>query len=366
MTTRPGLPEPRGEASAAVVHALETRLPGTVTFRSPRHRNLDALGDDVQLALWCCYALHYHGFAGVPDDWEWEPEVLRLRARLESAFLDRLRDEIGGPRVVDPRVVPERLDALATGTGPSLSRVLAARGAFPQMREFLVHRSVYQTKEADPHTWAIPRVSGAAKAALVEIQHDEYGAGDPAAVHATLFRSTLEWAGVDLDAIHASGGTIVDHVPASTLVTDNLVSGFGLHRARRAECLGHLALFEMTSTGPMGRYAATLRRLGAPPAARRFYEVHVQADAVHEIVAREMVERFLADEPGQAGGVLFGARALQWAEARFTHALLDAWAGGGSSLRRPLPHHRVTAPVSSPAVVSRPGTRPSTTVRLVG
>src|SRR5690625_8030275 len=41
----------------------------------------------------------------------------------------------------------------------------------------LVQRSVYTLREADPHTWAIPRLTGRAKAALVEIQSDEYGGG---------------------------------------------------------------------------------------------------------------------------------------------------------------------------------------------
>ena len=42
-----------------------------------------------------------------------------------------------------------------------------------------MHRSAYQLKEADPHSWAIPRLRGRPKAALVEIQADEYGGGRP-------------------------------------------------------------------------------------------------------------------------------------------------------------------------------------------
>ena len=38
-------------------------------------------------------------------------------------------------------------------------------------------RSVYHLKEGDPHTFAVPRLSGRAKAAMVEIQADEYGGG---------------------------------------------------------------------------------------------------------------------------------------------------------------------------------------------
>src|SRR4051812_25969067 len=251
MTTRPGLPAPRGETSAAVVTALRSVVPGAALFRALPVESLDAFGEDAQLALWSCYALHYHGFAGVPDDWEWDPELLHLRARLERCFLDRLHHDCDRATGAMPTTaaVLEGLDALANGNGPSLSRHLEQHGTFAQAREFLVHRAVYQTKEADPHSWAIPRVQGAAKAALVTIQHDEYGAGDPAEMHSQLFRTTLGWAGIDLERVHVAGGTIVDRVPASTLATDNLISCLGLHRSLRAACIGHLALFEMTSTG---------------------------------------------------------------------------------------------------------------------
>src|SRR3712207_9174739 len=56
---------------------------------------------------------------------------------------------------------------------PSLSQHLERRGTVEQVLEFVVHRSAYQLKEADPHAWAIPRLSGPPKAALVEIEVDE-------------------------------------------------------------------------------------------------------------------------------------------------------------------------------------------------
>ncbi len=62
---------------------------------------------------------------------------------------------------------------------------------------------------------------------------------------------------------------------------------FGLHRRFRGALVGHLALFEMTSVTPMGRYGQALERMGLSERARRFYDVHVLADAVHEVVASE-------------------------------------------------------------------------------
>jgi hypothetical protein len=122
-------------------------------------------------------------------------------------------------------------------------------------------------------------------------------------------------------------------LPAATLATGNLVTMFGLHRRWRGAAVGHLALFEMTSVGPMERYSDALAGLGVPSSARRFYDVHVVADAVHERIALdEMVADFLIQEPEIAGDVVFGARAPSLVESRFATELLRAWSAGRSAL----------------------------------
>jgi hypothetical protein len=85
-------------------------------------------------------------------------------------------------------------------------------------------------------------------------------------------------------------------------------------------------VFEMTSVEPMGRYARGLDRLGATPAARRFYDVHVLADAEHEVMALEMAEAFTNAEPDRLSDVLFGAGCAIAAEVRFAERLLAGWA----------------------------------------
>jgi hypothetical protein len=316
--------------SEAVLAALG-RAPGAVS--RPSVEDLDLLEDsDAQLALACCYELHYRSFAGVDDGWEWAPDLLALRASLERQFVLRLQDELGAPGYAVPAEVVPTLSALAgEASGPSLSRYMEERGTLENMREFCVHRSAYQLKEADPHTWMIPRLTGRSKAAAVTIQYDEYGAGEAAGMHSELFATTMR--ALDLDPTY---GAYLDLLPASTLATGNLVTMFGLNRRWRAACVGHLALFEMTSVGPMGRYASALRRFGLEEPAHRFYDVHVAADAWHEQIAqRDLVAGFLESEPAEGGMVLFGARALMEVEGRMASALLDAWTHGRSSLLAP-------------------------------
>src|SRR6202020_1134268 len=138
------------------------------------------------------------------------------------------------------------------------SGYLAREANRDQFSEYLAHRSVYQLKEADPHSFGIPRLTRAVQTALGEIQGDEYGGSLPERMHSELFRSTMRWAGLDDEYGH-----YVPAVPAVTLAVSNLMSVFALNRRWLGALLGHLAALEMTSTGPNRLYAAGARRLGA-------------------------------------------------------------------------------------------------------
>ena len=96
-----------------------------------------------------------------------------------------------------------------------------------------MHRSAYQLKEADPHSWAIPRLAGRPKAALVEVQADEYGGGRADRIHAGLFADTMEALGLDA---HATAPTSTG--PRRDAGTVNLMSLFGLHRRLRGRSSG--------------------------------------------------------------------------------------------------------------------------------
>jgi Iron-containing redox enzyme len=289
--------------------------------------------DDLQLALYLCFELHYRSFPGVDPAWEWSPALLAVRALLEEAFFDALEAELGPQEPVEPAAVGDLLFRLEAGDeGVSLSRRLEIDADIEQFREFVVHRSLYQLKEADPHSWAIPRLSGAAKTALLEVQGDEYGSGRPERMHSALFAKTMRALGLD-DRENA----YLDRVPGVTLATVNLMSATGLRRSRRGAIVGHLAMFEMTSALPNRRYGNALRRLGFDAEATDFYDEHVEADAVHEnIAAYDLAGGLARQEPELAADILFGARALLFLEDHFARHLLGAWEEGETSLRRPL------------------------------
>ncbi|WP_204004601.1 iron-containing redox enzyme family protein [Micromonospora lutea] len=286
--------------------------------------------EDLQLTLFLCYELHYRGWQGVEDAWEWQPSLLAVRAIAERRFEEAIRRLAGSQPTVSPDDLPAALHRLTTDDeGPSLGEFLRRRGTLPQFREFLVHRSVYHLREADPHSWGIPRLGGPPKAALVEIQMDEYGNGQPHRMHAELFRTTIDRLGLD-----SRYGAHLDAVPAITLATNNAMSLFGLHRRLRGALVGHLAAFEMTSSLPNRRYGDALRRLGGDAAATRFFDEHVEADAVHEQIAvHDLCAGLVRQEPALTADVLFGAATVLALDDLFARHLLGAWAAGRSSLR---------------------------------
>ncbi len=323
------LPTPRGPLTAALFERL--RRPPHTFDPPPVPAGGSAVEDeDLQLALFACYELHYQGFEEVRQEWEWEPSLLAARKALERRWEEGLARAVPRPPLM-PGVPMRRAlaELVAADEGPRLSAFLARQADLEQFREFVTHRAIYHLKEADPHTWAIPRLSGRPKAALVEIQADEYGGGRVERMHSELFRATMR--GLDLDDAY---GAYLDRVPAITLAVSNAMSLFGLHRRHLGALLGHLAAFEMTSSAPNHLYSLGLRRLGGDETARRFYDEHVQADAVHEqVAAHDMCGGFVAQHPSRAGDVLYGAACALALDRFFAEHVMDSWRCGVSSLR---------------------------------
>jgi hypothetical protein len=332
------LPEPRGPLSAALIRLMRhTRLAGLdlveASATGALARTADVLDDDdIQLALFLLYELHYGGIEGVPDAWEWEPRLLKVRLELEHAFERGLRRVV--PQPVATRGVPEALVELVTrDDSPGLSAWVERDATEEQVLEVLACRSIYTLKEADPHTWAVPRLHGRAKVALVEIQADEYGGGRPERQHAELFAAAMRAAGLD-----DRYGAYADHVPARAFTSMNLMSFFGLHRRWRGATVGHLAAYEMTSTQPCRAYARGLRRLGFPDAVAEYFDEHVEADAVHEqLAARELAGGLAETEPALVDDLLFGASACLTIDGRLWNGVRAAFERGESALRMRLP-----------------------------
>jgi len=373
---RPMQVQPRGPLSAALIELLSDEgtsgSPAVVSSdRADRLSRLASLAgpatdvpdlvvdDDVQLALYLLYELHFSGnvlgatsSSSTPSDhdadWEWHPGLLQVRVVLEKAYERQLRDTYATEPPASVSDVAGLLFAMAADDASrqrpraaagrrrrpsSIASFVARDATLQQVRELLVLRSPYQLKEADPHTFAIPRLRGRAKAALVEIQADEYGGGRVERMHQELFARSMRGVGLRHAPNH-----YLDVVPAVALASVNAISLFALNRRLRGALCGHLAAFEMTSSLPAKRFVSGMQRLGLGRDAWQFFDEHVEADAVHEqVAAHDLCGGLLDDEPDLAADVLLGASACLGLDARTSEHVLAAWTDGRTALRSPLP-----------------------------
>lgn len=322
----PPLPNPRGPITEVLFKALVSS-PGSLD-RIPSIEG-DPLSDgDLHLALYACYEIHYRGFSGVDARWEWNPALLGLRGQLEEVFESGLLECFGVAERRDASGVKLKLNQIAGQPGPSLSRYLRDNASLAEFRDLIVHRSAYRLKEGDPHSWVIPRLEDKAKAALVEIEFDEYGCGKANRIHAVLFRTTMDAMGFD-----SRYGAYLDLIPGVTLAPINLMSMFGLHRRLRGAAVGHLAIAEMTSALSNKFAAEGLRRLGYGADVTGFFDEHVIADSIHDMVAlHDLVGGLLEQDPSLAGNILFGASAGVGMDAAFAQYMLDCWSREEPSL----------------------------------
>lgn len=309
------MPTPRGPLSEQLIAVLSEQ---STSKRLSRPPITDPLDEDVQLALYICYELHYRGFDGVSGDWEWDGTLLDWRAHLERAFVKLLRAETSGrseaAEIVDQLTVE-------SDDGSGMSHYMLNQGTWAQMLDLFKARSMYHLKEADPHAFVIPRLTGRAKAALVAVEFDEYGAGKEERVHAQLFADLMAAAGLNPEYLH-----YFDEVPGEALANVNFMSMCGLHRDLRGALVGLFAAGEIVNPPSAGRMVKALNRLEAPQECVHFYAEHVEADAVHEqVMRRDVLGDLLEREPELGRDVVFGVEGAAFLESRLAASLIDRW-----------------------------------------
>ncbi len=323
----PPLPRARGPVTETLFDAL-LGSPGDLPTLSVG--DVDPLADDdLHLALYVCYELHYRGFAGVDERWEWNPSLLGLRARLEDVFESALHEQFGHSGPVEPADTTSILMQIANQPGPSVSKYLKDHASVDEFRDFLIHKSPYQLKEFDPQSWVIPRLEGKAKAAMLEVAFDEYGCGRAEQIHAQLFRNSMEALGLD-----GRYGAYLDRIPGLNLARANLMTMFGLHRRLAGAAVGHLAIGELTSSLSTKKAADGLRRLGYSPDATHFFDVHVLADSIHDMITlHDLAGGMAAGDPQMAECIVFGAAAGAGLDETFAEYVLGCWDRKEPSLR---------------------------------
>lgn len=251
-------------------------------------------------------------------------QLLQFRQILEAAFrdqLDRNREAVAVDLTPPASDHGAWFEALALGPHPmddgSWGLYLHEDATLEAMKRVVAQRSLFFLREPDPWIYAVPTLTGTAKAGLIDLLLDEYGWGKLDRMHSTIYANLMEALGLE---------TEIDHYEYSTswqyLATLNHQWMCALDPALSRRLIGTIYLTEADSPQAMANYLAAWARLGIDdPRVIEFYELHVLADENHRDVALHEVAMPIAAEEGAAAAReiaigIFDGRALEGDFAR--------------------------------------------------
>lgn len=294
------LPEARGALSASVLAQLRDGATAPV----PADLSIDVEDDDAQLAFWLLNIVGVADFHRVHD-----AGLGRASSPLESALTDRFAQELRRLVPTDASAAPTDLVAFLDELRARPAAATPRTGAADEVVAAFAAKAPYLGWEADPHTFLLAVVEPELKQPLATIQAGEYGVGH-GQPHARIYRECLAALGLSVtDAVEDASGP--------DLALANSAWLFARHRRLRGASLGQLCFLEVDSVEPCRERVSAWDAAGLPAEGRRWYDVHVLADAEHQdIVRHDLVPRIEERAPWLVPDVAFGAE-VTW--------LLQSW-----------------------------------------
>lgn len=308
------LPTARGPLSESVLEY--------VTGRSGRlwsHRGEALLDDpDAQVALWILNCVDVALAAEVDVDRVRSLPLRALHWTLERSFEHEVQRAVAA--VPADTELQDVLDELLRSPAVDLAATAGQHGA-EAVRDVFLAKAPYLGFEADPHTLALARLESPLKSAMAEVQAGEYGVGH-GRTHAEIYRSCLAGLGCTYrDAVEAA--------PTASFAFANLAWLFGRDVRWRGAAVGQLCLLELDSVEPCRSQVRAWDAVGLPEAARRWYDIHVLADAEHERIIRErLVPAVASATPWLVADATFGATATWILQQRVAQELVEGWRAG--------------------------------------
>jgi len=268
--------------------------------------------------LLAVYRLHCAPLATVGDAarWQHHPAVAAIKRRCEDQWLREL-GALELPDDIDASDPVAAMRALAARDRlPRVYKWLARTATWPQIVTFLALEGGPDAGFDDLVAACQIGLSGSAKLELANNYWDEMGNGDAAAVHTTLHDQLVE----AIDMPHITE----DEQPVTALARSALGGLLATNRWLQPEMLGALGLIELQA-GPRCRLVLqSFDRVGAPPAARPFYEVHAEVDPRHgKDWLEKAIEPLVGERPEWGARIVRGAMWRSAVNAAFLDDVAD-------------------------------------------
>lgn len=225
---------------------------------------------------------------------------------LEGAWVEHFRAEIGERAATAPREADgfiawfEQLQHDGPGQGDPLFPWLAESASRDEMRWFLEQEAAGEAGFDDLVALTQVKVEPArAKLELAANYWDEMGRGNEGGMHGPMLQRTTE--GLDL---HPA----IDTTCWESLALANTMVAFATTRRYAYQSIGALGAVELTAPGRTAMVAAGLKRLGAEPKHRKYFDLHAILDVKHsEDWNREVMHPIVAAQPEAALAIAEGA-----------------------------------------------------------
>ena len=252
---------------------------------------------------------------------ERSPWVLALRERIETAWQVWEAAQLDRVSTVDVGVALRERAAkdIAPPRSPS-GRWFAEDACLGGYRRLLEIASLDALVEASQLSRTLGGVSNDIHATMTRLLVEEYGGGRPARKHSTYFRTMLEAVGLD-----ATPEAHFDVVPWEVLASINQSFLLADRKRHFLRYVGGLLYTEVSVPAGFACYRDAALRLGLPPEARVYWELHIKEDARHgpwmlDQVALPLVARY----PAHAWELVWGYDQQRFLSARAGAAVAHA------------------------------------------
>ncbi len=223
----------------------------------------------------------------------------------EADMIEALRSEVREQAAEAPsdpdRFVAwfEDLRICGPGQGDPLFPWLAQDATEEQMAWFLTQEAAGEAGFDDLVALTQIKLPARAKLELARNYWDEMGRGNLGGMHGPMLDRTVE---------ALSLNPRIEDTVIEALTLANVMTAMATHRRYAFHSLGALGVVELTAPGRVALVAQGLKRLGAPPAARKYFSLHAVLDVEHSAAwNEEALKPVLQARPEAAPWIAEGA-----------------------------------------------------------
>ena len=245
------------------------------------------------------------GADGAPSEWSNDLRREHMMRFLEADMVEALRAQVADRAAAAPTDPDgfaawfEDLENSGPGQGDPLFPWLARDATLDQMKWFLTQEAAGEAGFDDLVALTQIKLSTRAKLELARNYWDEMGRGSAGGMHGPMLDRTV----AALNLRPTIEGTVVE-----SLTLANVMTALATHRRYAYHSVGALGVVELTAPGRVALVSDGLKRLGAPPVARKYFALHAALDIEHSKAwNEEALKPIVADAPQAARWIAEGA-----------------------------------------------------------